>query len=126
MEDCRRATSTAKALNTRGTPTVDVPSSAPARRCRLASASGCLFDSQPVDEIGLKGRVRQLWWYQIALSLMELARLPRETVTALISKAENRQDVIEVERIVGRILGLLRWGNKYGWSCRHVRYAPWR
>jgi hypothetical protein len=76
--------------------------------------------------LGLKGRVRQLWWYQLALSFMELARLPRGSVTALISKAENRRDVIEVERIAGRILGLLRWRNRYGWSCRHVRYAPWR
>jgi hypothetical protein len=76
--------------------------------------------------LGFKERFRQLWWYQIALSLMELAHLPGGTVTALSSKAENRQDVIEVERIVGRMLGLLRWRNGYGWSCRHVRYAPWR
>jgi hypothetical protein len=76
--------------------------------------------------LGLKRRLRQLWWCQMALSFMELARLPRETVTAVISKAENRQDVIEVERIVGRILGLLRWRSRYRWSCRHVRYAPWR
>ena len=94
------------------------------------AASRVLLDAYSTHNLsmrsGLKGRVRQLWWYQIALSLMELARLPRETVSALISKAENRQDVIEVERILGRILGLLRWGNRYGWSCRHVRYAPWR
>jgi hypothetical protein len=76
--------------------------------------------------LGLKRRFRQLWWSQIALSLMELARLPRGIISAVISKAENRQDVIKVERIVGRILGLLRWWNRYGRSCRHVRYAPWR
>jgi len=76
--------------------------------------------------LGLKRRFRQLWWSQMALSFMELARLPGPTATAVISKAENRQDVIEVERIVGRILGLLRWRSRYGWSCRHVRYAPWR
>jgi Glycosyl transferase family 2 len=76
--------------------------------------------------LGLKGRFRQLWWLQVALSLMELARRPKGTITTVISKGENRQDVIDVERIVGRIRGLLRWRNRYGWSCRHVRYAPWR
>lgn len=94
------------------------------------AASRVLLDAYSTHNLsmrlGLKGRVRQLWWYQIALSLVELARLPKGAVTALISKAENRQDVIEVERIVGRMLGLFRWGNRYGWSCRHVRYAPWR
>jgi len=97
---------------------------------RGGAASRVLLDAYSSHNLsmrlGLKGRFRQLWWCQIAVSLMELARLPRGTVTALISKADNRPEVIEVERIVGRILGLLRWGNKYGWSCRHVRYAPWR
>ena len=97
---------------------------------RHAAASQVLFDAYTSDNLsmrlGLKGRFRQLWWFQTALSLMELARLPKETINAAISKAENRQDVIEVERIVGRIFGLLRWWNRYGWSCRHVRYAPWR
>jgi hypothetical protein len=97
---------------------------------RHAAASRVLFDAYASDNLsmrmGLKGRFRQLWWFQTALSLMELARLPKGTISAVISKGENRQDVIEVERIVGRILGLLRWWNRYGWSCRHVRYAPWR
>ena len=94
------------------------------------AASRVLLDAYSSHNLsmrsGLKGRFRQLWWLQMALSLMELVCLPRGFITALISKAENRQDVIEVERIVGRIRGLLRWRNRYGWSCRHVRYAPWR
>lgn len=74
----------------------------------------------------LKPRLGQIWWCQAARSLFALIRRPHGVLLALTSIAERRQDVIEVEKHFGRILGLLQLRKKYGASRRHVRYAPWR
>ena len=54
------------------------------------------------------------------------SRRPNAVVAAVSSNGEYRRDVIEVERLFGRMLGMLHLGGRYGKSHRHVRYAPWR
>ena len=76
--------------------------------------------------LGVKPRLGQLWWCQAGRSLLRLARRPRALFSALTSIGENRQDVIEVERLFGRMLGMLHVRKRYGRSRRDVRYAPWR
>jgi len=43
-----------------------------------------------------------------------------------VGLSQNRQEVIEVEKWFGRMLGMLRLRRKYRWARRHIRYAPWR
>jgi hypothetical protein len=76
--------------------------------------------------LGLTPRLAQLWWYQLARSLTKLAGRPKDVLRAVMSKGENRSEVLEVEILLGRILGMLRLRSRYGWARRHVRYAPWR
>jgi glycosyltransferase involved in cell wall biosynthesis len=73
----------------------------------------------------LRWRLGQLWWCQIARSLLWLARQPNSVLAALISSGESRRDVIEVERTFGRLLGLLRLRNHYGRFRKGIRSAPW-
>ena len=75
---------------------------------------------------GLKPLLGELWWCQIARSLLRLVRRPNVLIAAVISNGEGRQDVIEVERLLGRLLGMFHLRRRYAWSRRHVRYAPWR
>jgi glycosyltransferase involved in cell wall biosynthesis len=74
----------------------------------------------------LKPRLGQHWWSQLALCLLRLGNRPGAVFAALTSLAENRQDVLEVERLLGRILGRLRVRSSYRLSRLDVRYAPWR
>jgi cellulose synthase/poly-beta-1,6-N-acetylglucosamine synthase-like glycosyltransferase len=94
------------------------------------AASQALLDAYSTHNLSmrlpLKPRLGQIWWCQAGRSLFELIRRPRGVLLAVTSIAECRQDVIEVERHFGRILGLLQLRKKYGASRRHVRYAPWR
>jgi len=76
--------------------------------------------------LGLTPRLTQLWWYQVVRSLVKLAGRPKDVLRAVMSKGENRSEVLEVELLLGRILGMLRLRSRYDWSRRHVRYAPWR
>jgi hypothetical protein len=62
----------------------------------------------------LKFWLGQLWWSQLGKSLLELARRPRAMVAALFSPAEGQDQVIEVERLFGRTMGLLRFRGRYG------------
>lgn len=77
-------------------------------------------------KLGLVPRLGQLWWCQAGRSLFRLIRRPEALFAALTSNAENRREVIEVEQLFGRLLGMLQLGRKYGRSRRRVRYAPWR
>jgi hypothetical protein len=94
------------------------------------AASQALLDAYSTHNLsmrlGLKARVGQIWWCQAGRSLVELMRRPSAVLAAATSIAEGRQDVLEVERHFGRILGMLQLRRKYGASRRHVRYAPWR
>jgi cellulose synthase/poly-beta-1,6-N-acetylglucosamine synthase-like glycosyltransferase len=76
--------------------------------------------------LGFRPRLGLLWWCQAARSLLQLVDRPRAVLTALISDGKNQIQVIEVERMFGRMIGLLSLGKEYGRSRRRVRYAPWR
>jgi glycosyltransferase involved in cell wall biosynthesis len=97
---------------------------------RAYATSQALLDAYSDDNLsmrlGLKPRLRQLWWYQAGRSLLKLLRRPNAVVAAVTSNGEYRRDVIEVERLSGRMLGMLHLGRRYGKSHRHIRYAPWR
>jgi glycosyltransferase involved in cell wall biosynthesis len=73
----------------------------------------------------LKFWLGELWWVQLGKSLLELAQRPRTILAALWSLAEGRYEVIEVERLFGRALGLMRFRGRYGARRREVRSAPW-
>jgi glycosyltransferase involved in cell wall biosynthesis len=70
--------------------------------------------------------ISENWCYQLAKSLRQLARRPRSVVAALSSDCEGRVDVVEVEQLFGRTLGLLRLRGRYGALRREVRDASWR
>lgn len=74
----------------------------------------------------LKFWVRKLWWSQLGESFLELAGCPNATVAALFSAAERQNEEIEVERLFGRTLGLLRFRGRDGARRRAVQSAPWR
>jgi hypothetical protein len=73
-----------------------------------------------------KSRLGQLWFFQIGKSLLKLVHRPKSVLIALTSAGEHRRDVIEIEQVLGRIIGMLQVRSKYSWSRCHVRYAPWR
>jgi GT2 family glycosyltransferase len=85
------------------------------------------YSSQNLSmRLGLKPRLGLLWWCQAARSLLWLVGRPKAVFAAITSNAENRFEVIEVERVFGRMRGMLRLGKEYTRSRRRVRYAPWR
>ena len=94
------------------------------------AASQILLDAYSTHNfsmrMGLKPRLGERWWCQIARSLLRLIRRPRALIAAVISNGEGRQEVIEVERLLGRLLGMLHLRGRYGGARRHVRFAPWR
>jgi hypothetical protein len=97
---------------------------------RSHEAARTLLDAYSMQNLSmrlsLKGRLAQLWWYQLGQSFAELVRQPLRVFSAVTSNGEGRQEVVEVEILAGRILGMLRLRSRYGWSRRHIRYAPWR
>jgi hypothetical protein len=94
------------------------------------SASWAILDAYTMYNLssqgGLKFWLGQRWWCQLVRSLVQLASRPRAVVAALFSKGEGRYDVIEVEKLFGRALGLLRSQGRYGELRREVREARWR
>jgi glycosyltransferase involved in cell wall biosynthesis len=74
---------------------------------------------------GLRRRVSESWFYQLGQVLMRLARRPKAVFLALTCRAEARNDVLEVEQLFGRAIGLLRVRKRYGIARRAVREAPW-
>jgi glycosyltransferase involved in cell wall biosynthesis len=97
---------------------------------RDCAASQALLDAYSAHNLsmryGLKPRLGQLWWCQAGRCLLKLLYRLDAVALALTSKGENQADVIEVERLFGRILGMLHLRKGYRGSRRHVRYAPWR
>jgi cellulose synthase/poly-beta-1,6-N-acetylglucosamine synthase-like glycosyltransferase len=97
---------------------------------RGQGASQALLDSYSAYNLsmnlGFVPRLGQLWWCQAGRSLFRMMRRPRVLLDALTSNAENQREVIEIEQLFGRLLGMVQLRRKYGWSRRHVRYAPWR
>jgi glycosyltransferase involved in cell wall biosynthesis len=94
------------------------------------AASWVLLDAYTTYNLsttrGLKSRLGQQWWCQLGRSLMRLVSQPGPVFTAMTSSGENRQDVLEVEKLTGRIIGLLRLRSRYTHSRHLVRDAPWR
>jgi glycosyltransferase involved in cell wall biosynthesis len=76
--------------------------------------------------LGFKPRLGQRWWCQLGRCVLRLMRRPSAVLAAATSNGENRQEVLEVERLYGRMLGMLRVRSGYRAARRHVRYAPWR
>jgi hypothetical protein len=72
IENWRRATSTAKMLDTRRAPAVDLSSSDAARRCSFPRSPRCLFGSHSVDKNRGKSAIPAALSWQIALLLIEL------------------------------------------------------
>ena len=100
------------------------------RMLRASGASDVWLDAYSDNSLSMKAGPRRWvsdnWWYQLARTELELARRPRSVVAALGSTTEGRYDVIEIERLFGRMLGLLQSRRRYGAARRMVREAPWR
>ncbi|HKU27789.1 MAG TPA: glycosyltransferase [Candidatus Sulfotelmatobacter sp.] len=97
---------------------------------RSCAASQALLDAYSAHNLSmryrLKPRLGQLWWCQAGRSLLKLMGRPSAVALALTSKGEDQADVMEVEKLFGRILGMVYLRRRYRGSRRHVRYAPWR
>ena len=93
------------------------------------SASWTLLDAYSKHSLssnpGLKQWLSERWWYQLDRQLVELIRRPRAVFAALLSRGEGRHDVIEVEKLCGRILALLSSRRQYTKCRRTVKSAPW-
>ncbi|HJU10088.1 MAG TPA: glycosyltransferase [Candidatus Binataceae bacterium] len=94
------------------------------------AASNVLLDAYSIHNLcmrsGLRFCIGQQWWCQIGRLLVGMLLLRKAVFAAITSKGESRQDVLEVERLYGRILGMLRVRNGYRASRHAVRYAAWR
>lgn len=99
------------------------------RLVRGYTASHVLLDAYSDYSISL-GAARHLvsdaWCYQLARTMVKLASRPRFVIAALASTGEGRSDVVEVDKLLGRAIGLLRSRGRYGRSRRAVRVAHWR
>jgi glycosyltransferase involved in cell wall biosynthesis len=97
---------------------------------RGCATSQALLDAYSAHNLSmryrLKPRLGQLWWCQAGRCLLKLMSRPGALALALTSKSEDQVDVIEVEKLFGRILGMVYLKGRYRSSRRHVRYAPWR
>jgi glycosyltransferase involved in cell wall biosynthesis len=100
------------------------------RLLRSHSASHVLLDAYSERSMSLRPGFRrwlsERWWYQFGSSVGKMTRQPRGVLTALLSSGDGREDVVEIELLFGRALGLLRHTNQYGRLRREVREAPWR
>jgi glycosyltransferase involved in cell wall biosynthesis len=75
---------------------------------------------------GFRRWLSEHWWFQLGKSLLRIAIRPSGIIAALALDNEGQKGVIEIERQMGRILGLLRLRGQYGAFRREVRRAPWR
>jgi cellulose synthase/poly-beta-1,6-N-acetylglucosamine synthase-like glycosyltransferase len=72
---------------------------------------------------GFRRWLSERWWYQFGSSLSSIASQPRLLMVALWSSGDGRKDIIEMEQLFGRALGLLRHNKRYGDLRREVRQA---
>ena len=88
-------------------------------------ASWVLLDAYSEHSLSLDPGPRrwlsERWWYQLCRTFVELGRRPRALIAALITNSEGDYSVIELERLLGRILGLLRLRRRYGAARRGAR-----
>jgi hypothetical protein len=96
----------------------------------LRNCDPTVLDSYTDHSLALNAGLRRLisdWWcFQFGRALIKLACRPAAVFAAIASTAENRQDIIEVEQIFGRAMGLLRLKGRYTVARRTVREASWR
>ena len=95
----------------------------------LRDCDSVLLDSYTPNSLALKKGLRRLtsdWWcFQCGRALIRLGSRPGAVLAAIASTAEGRDDVIAVEQIFGRAMGLLRSRRRYGVARRTVREASW-
>ena len=99
------------------------------RLVRGYTASHVLLDAYTEHSMSLKAPrhlVSDGWWYQLAKTISKLAGQPRLVLAALFSTAEGRADVVAVDKLLGRAIGLLTSRGRYGLSRRMLRVALWR
>jgi hypothetical protein len=80
------------------------------------------------EEIGgaAPSALRQSWTWQIVALLKRMASRPAVLFRAVVSDAENDTEVIEMEGLYGRLLGMFAArGQREAWM-RAVRDARWR
>jgi glycosyltransferase involved in cell wall biosynthesis len=75
---------------------------------------------------GVRRWLAERWWYQVSRSLMRIVNRPTALLAALSSADEGHNEMIDIERQFGRVLGLLRLRGGYGALMREVRGAPWK
>lgn len=80
-------------------------------------------DQKPV---GLNNRLRQFWLWHLFANLAALVRHGRKTVYSLFCLMDGDPEVLEIENIVGKMIGLLKLRSSYRAIRREVREAPWR
>jgi hypothetical protein len=97
------------------------------RLLRDHSASHVLLDAYSERSVssppGFRRWLSERWWYQFGSSLSRIASQPRLVMVALWSSGDGRKDIIEMEQLFGRALGLLRHNTRYGDLRREVRQA---
>jgi glycosyltransferase involved in cell wall biosynthesis len=76
--------------------------------------------------IGINNRLRQFWLWHLFANLAALARHGRKTVFSLFCLMDGDPEVLEIEHIVGKMIGLLKLRSSYKAIRREVREAPWR
>jgi glycosyltransferase involved in cell wall biosynthesis len=75
---------------------------------------------------GFRRWLSDRWWYQFGQSVRRIASRPSSVRAALLSTGEGRDEILEIERQVGRILGLLQNRKRYSELRREIRDAVWR
>jgi glycosyltransferase involved in cell wall biosynthesis len=75
---------------------------------------------------GFRRWLSERWWYQFGSSLSRIASRPRLAALALCCSGDGQKDIIEMEQLFGRALGLLRHNKRYGDLRREVRQALYR
>jgi hypothetical protein len=92
-----------------------------ALRAPTATRSQCVarshrrvFAAKPVISTRISALASERWWHQFGSSLRKIASRPRLVARALCSSGDGRKDIIEMEQLFGRALGLLRHNGRYG------------
>lgn len=91
--------------------------------------SNVLLDAYTDHSLGLRGCrgwVSDRWWYQLVRAVVPLLQNPKAVCLAVRSAGEELNEVIEVERMLGRAEGLLKTRARYTKGRQAVRNASWR
>jgi len=77
---------------------------------------------------GLKNRIRQRWWWHFVIESMRLVRTHSiaKLVGACIRDMEGDDETIEIEKRIGKLIGLARMRSRYSSARRDVAHAAWR